>query len=233
MPYSTGLDGLRTYLNQWNLPLWQLRQALLPLNGVTPAQQANVAAERFQMNWQAVNLVSNADFVPATVAWNTATPATDLVAVPDFLQAANITYEQLLELLLVTWVQNGLNIAIQGIDDTCTTSTQTLSPNPLDAGFLDRAHRFLRLWLATRYKMWELDLVLNASVVGAGALNQATLINLLSFQQTARRNQTLRRSTPRLVSGHRHRNPSRSRRRHHHLALLPDIPQPHHHLDCP
>ncbi len=43
------------------------------------------------------------------------------------------------------------------------TSGQTLAPNPLDAGLLDRAHRFLRLWLATGYKMWELDLVLNAA----------------------------------------------------------------------
>jgi hypothetical protein len=183
LPYSTGLDGLRTYLQQWNLPLWQLRKALLPLNGVTPAQQANVAAERYQMNWQAVSLVSIANSVPATVAWNTAAPATALVSVPNFLQAANITYEQLIEILLATWVQGGLNITIQGIDDTCTTSTQTLSPSPLDAGFLDRAHRFLRLWLATGYKMWELDLLLNAPVVGAGALTQATLIALLPFQQ--------------------------------------------------
>jgi len=183
LPYSTGLDGLRTYLKQWNLPLWQLRQALLPLNGVTTTQQVNVAAERFQLNWQAVNLIINANFVPASVAWNTSAPATDLVSVPKFLTAANITYEQLLELLLVTWVQGGLGIAILGIDDTCTTSTQTLAPNPLDAEFLDRAHRFLRLWLATGYKMWELDLVINAAAVGAGALNQATLIALLPFQQ--------------------------------------------------
>ena len=163
--------------------MWQLRQALLPLTGVTNAQQANVAAERFQLNWQGVNLVVNADFVPAPVAWNTSAPAADLVSIPKFLTAANITYEQLLELLLVTWVQGGLGIAIQGIDDTCTTSTQMLAPNPLDAGFLDRAHRFLRLWAATGYKMWELDLVLNSAAVGANALNQATLIALLPFQQ--------------------------------------------------
>ncbi len=49
LPYSAGLDELRTYLQQWNLPLWQLRQALLPLSGVTIAQQAAVAAERFGM----------------------------------------------------------------------------------------------------------------------------------------------------------------------------------------
>ena len=39
LPYSTGLDELRTYLQQWNLPLWQLRQALLPLSGVTIASR--------------------------------------------------------------------------------------------------------------------------------------------------------------------------------------------------
>jgi hypothetical protein len=183
LPYSTGLDGLRTYLQQWNLPLWQLRQALLPLSGATVAQQAAVAAERFQMSPHAADLVSNVNFVSTAVAWNTSSPGTDLASVPNFLQAASLTYEQLLELLQVAWVQGGLNIAIQGINDTCMTSTQTLAPSPLDPGFLDRAHRFLRLWLATGYKMWELDLLLNAPSVGAGALNQSTLIALLSFQQ--------------------------------------------------
>jgi Tc toxin complex TcA C-terminal TcB-binding domain/Neuraminidase-like domain/Salmonella virulence plasmid 28.1kDa A protein len=183
LPYSTGLDGLRTYLQQWNLPLWQLRQALLPLSSATTDQQVAVAAERFEMSPHAQDLVANANFVTAVVAWNTANPTTDLVSVPAFLQAASLTYEQLLELLNIAWVQGGLGISIQGIDDTCMTSTQSLTPSPLDAGFLDRAHRFLRLWLATGYKMWELDLLLNSPKVGAGALNQAALIALLSFCQ--------------------------------------------------
>jgi hypothetical protein len=183
LPYSTGLDGLRTYLQQWNLPLWQLRQTLLPLSGASPAQQAAVAAERFSMSPHAADLVCNANFVTAAVAWNTANPTTDLVSIPAFLQAASLTYEQLLELLNVSWVQGGLSIAIQGIDDTCMTSSQSLAPSPLDAGFLDRAHRFIRLWLATGYKMWELDLLLSALKVGGGALNEATLIALLVFRQ--------------------------------------------------
>ena len=183
LPYSTGLDALRTYLQQWNLPLWQLRQALLPLTGATSAQQLAVAAERFKMSPHAVDLVVNTNFVTAAVAWNIANPTTALVSIPAFLQAASLTYEQLLELLDVAWVQGGLNIKIQGIDDTCTTSTQSLTPSPLDAGFLDRAHRFIRLWLATGYKMWELDLLLSASKVGGGALNQATLIALRAFRQ--------------------------------------------------
>ncbi len=183
LPYSTGLDALRTYLQQWNLPLWQLRQALLPLSGATSAQQLAVAAERFKLSPHATDLVVNANYVTAAVAWNIANPSTAVAPIPAFLQAASLTYEQLLELLDLAWVQGGLNVSIQGIDDTCMTSTQSLSPSPLDAGFLDRAHRFIRLWLATGNKMWELDLLLSAPKVGNGVLNPATLVALLAFRQ--------------------------------------------------
>ena len=46
LPYSAGFDELRAALQQSGVPLWQLRQALLPLNN-PPVRQAEVAAERF------------------------------------------------------------------------------------------------------------------------------------------------------------------------------------------
>jgi hypothetical protein len=184
LPYSAGLDELRTYLLQWKLPLWQLRQALLPLAGPTIAQQAAVAAERLGMNVLAENLVTTPNFVTTAVAWNVATPENALISVPAFLQAANITYESLLELLEVSWVQGGLDIGQLGINDLCDLSGQALTSGaPLDDGFLDRANRFLRLWLATGYKMWELDLLLNAPSVGNGTLDQTALVNLQAFWQ--------------------------------------------------
>src|ERR1039458_5686184 len=42
LPYSAGLDELRTYLQQLKLPVWQVRQALLPLHGATSAQLSAV-----------------------------------------------------------------------------------------------------------------------------------------------------------------------------------------------
>ena len=183
LPYSAGLDELRTCLQQSNVPLWQVRQALLPLPGPTTAQQAAVAAERLGMAPHEEDLVANPNFVTAAVAWNTANPPADVAPVPAFLQSSSLTYESLLELLQVAWVQGGLNIAIGGIDDTCDTGKQALAPAPLDAGFLDRAHRFLRLWRRTGYKMWELDLLLRAPVVGNGTLNPNTLVALQSFWQ--------------------------------------------------
>ena len=187
------MDELRTYLLQWNLPLWQVRQALLPVAGASVAQQAAVAAERLGLNVQAENLLTVPSFVPTTVAWNvsdfSANPPNGLATVPVFLEAAGITYESLLELLEASWVQGELGIQLAGLNDICDTSSMALSPpfpsllQPLDAGFLDRANRFLRLWNATGYKMWELDLLLNAPRVGSGALNQNTLIALQAFWQ--------------------------------------------------
>ena len=262
LPYSTGLDGLRTYLQHWNLPLWQLRQALLPLAGATVSQQAEVAAERFGMNITATTLVTTPNVTAASLAtaWNTsdflANTPIGLATVPAFLQAASITYESLLELLEVAWVQDGLGVAIIGINDLCDTSTQALAAYsttlstggitetqtsmvvtsaagfpappfsvsigseillvtavggggdttwtvsrgqqgttaaaaaagapvipPLDPGFLDRANRFLRLWFATGYKMWELGLLLTAPAVANGSLDESALAALLSFRQ--------------------------------------------------
>ncbi len=130
LPYSAGLDELRTYLLQWKLPPWQLRQALLPLGGGSNAQNTAVAAERFGIPPHGVDLITNANFaaIPAAAVWNTKSPPGDLAAVPAFLQAASLTYESLLELLEVAWVQGGLHIGIVGIDDTCMTSKQVLAP---------------------------------------------------------------------------------------------------------
>ena len=77
-------------------------------------------------------------------------------------------------------MQNGLGTAIEAQRHLHTTM-QILAP--LDDGFLDRAHRFIRLWLATGYKMWELDLLLHAPAVGNGTLDGKTLVELLAFRQ--------------------------------------------------
>ncbi|MBZ5728803.1 MAG: hypothetical protein LAP87_27960 [Acidobacteriia bacterium] len=183
LPYSAGLDELRTYLQQLNIPLWQVRQALMPIHNPGSASAAAVAAERLGMAPHEADLVTTADFVPADIAWNIADAPSAAAPVPSFLQASSLPYESMLELLQAAWVQGPLGISIQGIDDTCDTSIQALGPSPLDAGFLDRAHRFLRLWRRTGYKMWELDLLLNAPAVGNGVLNADTLIALHSFWQ--------------------------------------------------
>jgi hypothetical protein len=181
LPYDSPLDELRTYLQQSNVALWQLRKALLPVRNATLAEQVSVASERLTIDPHEIDLITNANFAPLAVVWNTANPVADLVPVPAFLQAASITYERLLELIEVTWVAGGINLALAGVDDTCALSSQSLSPAPLDEGLLDRMHRFLRLWRHSTWKMWEVDLLLSAPLVGNSTLDQNALVAIYDF----------------------------------------------------
>jgi Tc toxin complex TcA C-terminal TcB-binding domain/ABC toxin N-terminal region/Neuraminidase-like domain/Salmonella virulence plasmid 28.1kDa A protein len=195
LPYDSPLDELRTYLQQSSVALWQLRQALLPVHSATLAEQASIAGERFDIDPHEIDLITNANFVTLAVAWNTANPTTDLIPVPAFLQASSITYDNLLELLEVVWVRGGAAaVTLQGVNDNCDISVQTLEPAPLnisvqtrasaplDAGVLDRMHRFLRLWRHGGWKMWELDLLLEAPLVGNGVLDENALVTLFTFR---------------------------------------------------
>ncbi len=183
LPYDSPLDELRTCLQQSGIALWQLRQALLPLHSPSVADQVSVAMERFEIDPHEADLITNANFVPLTTAWNTADPANDLVPVPAFLRAASISYEQLLGLLDVVWTRGGAApLTFEGLDDTCDLSTQTLAPAPLDTGVLDRIHRFLRMWRHGAWQLWELDLLLRAATVGNGALDEDALLSLYGFR---------------------------------------------------
>jgi hypothetical protein len=184
LPYDKPLDELRTYLAQSNIALWQLRQSLLALGSPSLASQVSVAAERFTVDPHEQDLITTPNFVPASVAWNTPSPSVDLVPVEAFLQAASITYDELLELLDVRWVPDGgAGLNLQGVSDTCDVSIQSLSPAPLDPGVLDRVHRFLRLWRHAPWQMWELDLLLSAPAVANGTLDGAGLLTLFTFRR--------------------------------------------------
>ena len=178
---------MRAYINQYGIALWQLRNALLPLHSPTLAQLIAVASEIFTIAPHNVELITTANFVTNTVAFNTTNPTTQLASVPAFLQATSITYSQLFELIQypqsaypTTWVGGTPGITITGIDDTCNTGIMTLSPT--DDTTLDRIHRFLRLWRVTGYQMWELDLMMQAPGIANNVLDQNALVALGNFR---------------------------------------------------
>lgn len=185
LPYDLPLDQLRTVLLQSNLPLWQVRQGFLPLHSAPPAAHLqSVASERFQISLSERLLITTTDASLATqeTLWNTANPAVDLLKVNQFIAAADLTYDQLLQLLTIVWTRNGgAAITIVDASGTCDTTSHSLSH--LDLGQLDRMHRFLRLWRRTGWKMWELDLVLGSSAVSDATLSGQTLVDIFTFQQ--------------------------------------------------
>jgi hypothetical protein len=183
LPYDRALDELRTCLAQSGVTLWQLRQSLLPLHAPSLASRVAVAAERFTIDPHEQDLITTANFVTAAVAWNTPSPGADLVPVPAFLRAASISYAQLLELVEVVWVRaGGPSLGVNGVNDACDLTAQSLAPAPIAPDVLDRLHRFLRLWRHSPWEMWELDLLVRSPAVANGTLDGSGLVALLDFR---------------------------------------------------
>ena len=187
LPYDTVLDELRVYLGQANVPRWQLMELLEPLHGANDDARASQAGEFFGMNAHEVTLVTIVATAAGGAGLNTvwgqpaaATPAATVAAlngVPAFMAAANLNYEELQELLTVTWVRSGgASSALAGVNDACDTSQETITN--LDPGRLDLMHRFLRVWRRSGWKMWELDLLLTNATINPDALGPKTLARL-------------------------------------------------------
>lgn len=168
LPYDRAFDELSTVLAQSDVALWRAREAVLPA-APSVGQRARVAAAAFGIPPAELGLITlpagTAGAQPLSVVWNTANPIIDLQVVGDFLSAAQISYDELLQLLACVWPRaGGTAVIISGVDDRCDTSTQRLVG--LDAVRLDRIHRFLRLWRRTGWAMWEVDELLRAPAIG-------------------------------------------------------------------
>lgn len=104
------------------------------------------------------------------------------VTVSRFLEKANITYNQLLELLQVKWLNPTQDtIVIERPVDDCDVEKQKITG--LTPARLDKMHRFLRLWRRTHWQMWELDLLLRNDSIGHNAINDAAIIRLMQFHK--------------------------------------------------
>jgi hypothetical protein len=145
--------------------------------GLNPPMQAVITVADTTDPWKRWGFTSaNPTTNPLTgQAFNPplAPPADWVVAmsnVPLFLNRAGLNFAQLCQLLEVVWVTAGsvtLNLGTittpppaSVVVASCDIDLMTLSG--LDAGVLDRANRFLRLWNVTGLMMWELDCALKA-----------------------------------------------------------------------
>lgn len=186
LPYDRAFDELSTVLSHAKVALWEAREAVL-LAAPTVAQRAQVAAAAFGIPPAELTLITQPADTPGaqalSVVWNTANPPVDLEVVGDFLAAAQISYDELLQLLSCGWPRiAGATLTISGVDDRCDSSTQRLVG--LNAERLDRIHRFLRLWRRSGWTMWELDELLQAPAISVAApggtptLDESAVANL-------------------------------------------------------
>lgn len=187
LPFHLGLEETRGFLRLLRIERWRLMEAFQDRrsNPAVPSE-VSVAAEALSMNATEFGLVTTRDSGNQAIHWGIANPVAALATVSEFLDRARLSYDEMLELLLVEWVQGaGAPVTIKRTTDDCDTAAQALENLSNDR--LDRIHRFLRLWRRTGLGMWELDRLLLIPAVGNGTLDGAVLARLRRFRTLQKR----------------------------------------------
>jgi peptidoglycan hydrolase-like protein with peptidoglycan-binding domain len=180
-------EEARTYLKYLRVPRFELMETFQDISN--PAAKvpddASIAAEYFGISEYEKKLITTPHQTsPAQdVYWGFDTTQTS-VAVRELMSRTKLSYNELLELLLVRFINNPAlptRSEIVRPVDSCDTSLQSV--NNLTIVKFDLMHRFIRLWRKTGWKMWELDLLIRNSKIGNNAVNDNTLVNLMRFHE--------------------------------------------------
>jgi hypothetical protein len=177
LPYHRPLDEIRALCKFRGTALWKEWSAVMP--GLLL-----VASEYFQLDPLSLALVTGQNRISPTEVWHMPDPLAGLASAHSFLLAADISFEQLVELLTAqTLWKEGIPLMLQAIKQP------DFPLIPLSDEKLDRIHRFLRLWRHTGWKVSDLDKILCLLAAQGGVdadgidISSETLIELFYFGQ--------------------------------------------------
>ncbi|MFH2059234.1 MAG: neuraminidase-like domain-containing protein [Pseudomonadota bacterium] len=176
----------RSYLEYLRVPRFELMEAFQDTsdpNNKKPSD-VNIAAEYFGLSAKEKDLIitQKQTATDQNKYWGTDTTKTKMT-VSLFMKRSKLDYNEMLELLMVKFVNEpgGLASQVERPVDSCDTGVQSI--NNLTIEKYDLMHRFLRLWRKTGWKMWELDLLIRNPKIGDVKINGTTLIQLKRFRQ--------------------------------------------------
>ncbi len=178
-------EEARTYLNYLRVPRYELMEAFQNKTNAAAKvpDDISIAAEYFNLSWKEKDLIVNVrnTAVDQNKYWGFDTNQVK-VSVAEFKNRTRLTYYEILELLMVKFVNPDINKStIEKTIDSCDVDIQSI--NNLTLSKFDLMHRFIRLWRKTGWKMWELDLLLRNSKIGNNKIDGDTIVNLKLFKQ--------------------------------------------------
>ena len=177
LPYNRPVDTVRTFLPQLGAARLELLRAF---PGATPAA---VVAEELGVAPEMAAHIAGTSGATLEQCWGVAPGALPaaLQSVPAMLDAAGVSYPELIELVESSFVNPGRLITLDtpAGKDPCDLKNVTL--RNLDAAALDRLHRFVRLAKATGTGIPLLDARLTA--LGATALDDSALTALADAER--------------------------------------------------
>ncbi len=180
-------EEARLNLEHFELPRWELMEAFQNIADPTnpSPNKVSIAAEFFKLSTHELNIIKTEASISAQqdVYWGIDTTQAS-VNVKEFMDITKLTYDELLELLLVKFINDPSGpspMEIQRLPDNCDLSQQIVTN--LTVGRFDLMHRFLRLWRKTGWEMWEIGYLLKNQKVGNNKIDGDVLVKLKEFKQ--------------------------------------------------
>ncbi len=191
LPFDLFSDEVKAAFGKSRLRRWDLMLTFQGNDAPNNALDVDIAAEYFGisvnpdafLDEKRLMLEADASSVGQQAVWGE--DSQNWYAdfnIKTFLHKTDLTYEQLLALLDLKFINPHGTLVIQHEDSSCDTDKKTLQG--LDLSATDRIHRFLRMWRKLDdWEMWELDMVLAHPAIGNGSLDEAFLLNLYYFER--------------------------------------------------
>jgi peptidoglycan hydrolase-like protein with peptidoglycan-binding domain len=178
-------EEARVYLAYLRAPRWQLMEAFQNISDSANKRpdDLNIAAEYFGISTHESVLITTAEATSTRqdVYWGFDTTVNQ-VSVRTFMRRARLTYRELLDLLMVRFV-NPLGASRSEVKGGCNLDDQIIDNLALQK--FDLMHRFLRLWRKCGWEMWELDLLIRNPRIGNSQIDSGAIVNLRRFRQLA------------------------------------------------
>lgn len=190
LPFSLFHEEAWRYLNQLKVSRYQLMETFG--SGNTP-DSIQIAADHLGLTPMDGAIITGSAALPLWEAWGMPGLAPDppdgdaeaavdelrqaLRSVPTFLNQTNLSYDELLERLSLTYVNPQGNQRVEFEEDSPCDPDAAFFLQPLTTSFLDRFHRFERLRRKLRWSCYDLDRAV-ASLTTDGELSEALLVRL-------------------------------------------------------
>ncbi|MEN9489936.1 MAG: hypothetical protein RJA63_385 [Pseudomonadota bacterium] len=182
----------RAFLQHLGTARWELMKAFQGAGASPTPSNLSIAGEYWKLSTHETALIvaqnANTD-ARQKVFWGISTSTLpSSMSVADFMRRTFLSYNDVLELLAVRWVNpegDTSNVLIERPEGTCDTTLQRIVN--LTASRLDKIHRFLRLYRHLPWAMWELDLLIRSGGASPRPLDDACLVRLMACHQLQKR----------------------------------------------
>ena len=191
----------RVFLKEVDINRYDLMKAYQSnISDVKAPTDEAIAAEFFELTKLDYNVIvanSTSTITVRNEAWQALEKVGGIYKITSdkFKSDTNLSAYKVIDLLKANWI----GISSQGYTSDCTDKGKHIEGS---VNNFDRAHRFVRLWYKSDWKIWELNLLLRSSLLNyvspsADNLNADALIKLMAFKQ---QQDTLKISTDKLLA---------------------------------